>query len=261
MEQAHRSRVRRSPPNRPSRPPALSTTMRAFLTGAGIFMVSASVVGVLWYGAQDVMSGHHDAGPALAIRPLRGVRRKLPRPALGGLRRIRAGGRRGRAAGRNPRRRARHPGAASPKPLPEPSPGTVSFEDVHFSYPTRAEQRPSMASASPWPPASGSPWSAPRAPARAPSCNCCCGSTIRRRARSWSMACRSRGRSLALRARMALVPQEPTIFGASVRDNIRYGRHDATDEDIAPRRRRWRPPTASSGPCRRATTPSSASAA
>ena len=29
---------------------------------------------------------------------------------------------------------------------------------------------------------------------------------------------------------MALVPQEPTIFGASVPDNIRYGRPDATDE-------------------------------
>jgi ATP-binding cassette subfamily B protein len=37
---------------------------------------------------------------------------------------------------------------------------------------------------------------------------------------------------LALRARMALVPQEPTVFGASVRDNIRYGRPGATDEEV-----------------------------
>ena len=35
----------------------LSTTMRALLTGTGIFLVSASVVGVLWYGAQDVLAG------------------------------------------------------------------------------------------------------------------------------------------------------------------------------------------------------------
>jgi ATP-binding cassette subfamily B protein len=31
----------------------------------------------------------------------------------------------------------------------------------------------------------------------------------------------------ALRARLALVPQEPTIFAASILDNIRYGRPDA----------------------------------
>ena len=40
----------------------LSTTMRAFLTGAGIFLVSASVVGVLWYGAQDVLAGTMTGG-------------------------------------------------------------------------------------------------------------------------------------------------------------------------------------------------------
>src|SRR4051812_9340855 len=40
----------------------LSTKMRACLTGAGIFLVSASVVGVLWYGAQGVMSGTMTAG-------------------------------------------------------------------------------------------------------------------------------------------------------------------------------------------------------
>jgi ATP-binding cassette, subfamily B, bacterial len=36
----------------------------------------------------------------------------------------------------------------------------------------------------------------------------------------------------ALRARMALVPQEPTIFAASVLDNIRYGRTDAAEDDV-----------------------------
>jgi ATP-binding cassette subfamily B protein len=37
---------------------------------------------------------------------------------------------------------------------------------------------------------------------------------------------------LALRARMALVPQEPTIFAASVIDNIRYGRPDASSASV-----------------------------
>jgi ATP-binding cassette subfamily B protein len=36
----------------------------------------------------------------------------------------------------------------------------------------------------------------------------------------------------ALRRRIALVPQEPVIFAASVRDNIRLGRPDAKDSDI-----------------------------
>jgi ATP-binding cassette subfamily B protein len=31
---------------------------------------------------------------------------------------------------------------------------------------------------------------------------------------------------------MAVVPQDPIIFAASVRDNIRFGRPDATDEEV-----------------------------
>jgi subfamily B ATP-binding cassette protein MsbA len=36
----------------------------------------------------------------------------------------------------------------------------------------------------------------------------------------------------SLRAQVGLVPQEATLFGGSVRDNIRYGRLDATDAEI-----------------------------
>jgi len=36
----------------------------------------------------------------------------------------------------------------------------------------------------------------------------------------------------SLREQIAVVPQEPILFGASVRENIRYGRLDATDEEI-----------------------------
>jgi len=35
-----------------------------------------------------------------------------------------------------------------------------------------------------------------------------------------------------VRARLALVPQEPVIFAASVSDNVRYGRPDATDDEV-----------------------------
>jgi ATP-binding cassette subfamily B protein len=36
----------------------------------------------------------------------------------------------------------------------------------------------------------------------------------------------------ALRERIALVPQEPVIFSASAADNIRYGRPDASDDEV-----------------------------
>ena len=37
---------------------------------------------------------------------------------------------------------------------------------------------------------------------------------------------------VAVRARLALVPQEPVIFATSVLDNVRYGRPDATDAEV-----------------------------
>jgi ATP-binding cassette subfamily B protein len=36
-----------------------------------------------------------------------------------------------------------------------------------------------------------------------------------------------------VRARIAVVSQEPAIFAATVRDNVRYGRLDATDAQVA----------------------------
>jgi ATP-binding cassette subfamily B protein/subfamily B ATP-binding cassette protein MsbA len=37
----------------------------------------------------------------------------------------------------------------------------------------------------------------------------------------------------SLRERIAVVPQEPVLFSGTIGDNIRYGRLDATDEDVA----------------------------
>ena len=38
--------------------------------------------------------------------------------------------------------------------------------------------------------------------------------------------------SQSLRSQLAIVPQEPTLFGDSIAENIRYGHLDATDEDV-----------------------------
>ncbi len=211
----------------------LSTTMRAFLTGAGIFMVSASVVAVLWYGAQDVLAGEMTGGrlsqfvlyavfAASSLGQLSEVYGELSQ-AAGAAERL------GEILAAKPAiERPREP-----KPLPEPSFGTVVFEDVHFAYPTRAEQRalhglsftvapgervaivgPSGAGKSTilqlllrfYDPQSGTIWVD--------------GVPI------------TEADPFALRARMALVPQEPTIFAASVLDNIRYGRPEASEEEV-----------------------------
>ena len=42
----------------------------------------------------------------------------------------------------------------------------------------------------------------------------------------------------ALRARIALVPQDPVVFSGSVTENIRYGRPGATAEEVAEAARR-----------------------
>jgi len=211
----------------------LSTTMRAFLTGAGIFLVSASVVGVLWYGAQDVLAGAMTGG-RLSQFVLYAV---FAASSLGQLSEVY--GELSQAAGAAERLGeilAARPAIERPRnptPLPQPSPGTVAFEDVHFAYPTRAEQRAlhglSFRVASGERVAIVGPSGAGK-------------STILQLLLRFydpqSGTIRVDGVPIteadpfALRARMALVPQEPTIFAASVLDNIRYGRPEASEEEV-----------------------------
>ncbi len=63
----------------------------------------------------------------------------------------------------------------------------------------------------------------------------------------------------SLREQIGIVPQETLLFSGSVRDNIRYGKLDATEEEMKrPRSPQTR--TTSCWNCRRATIPWSASA-
>lgn len=211
----------------------LSTTMRALLTGMGLFLVSASVVGVLWYGAQDVLAGQMSGGrlsqfviyavlAASSLGQLSEVYGELAQ-AAGAAERL------GEILSAKPAIEApRHP-----KALPEPSPGTVAFEDVHFAYPTRGEQ-PALHGLS------LSVASGERVALVGPS-GAGKSTILQLLLRFYD----PQGGAIlvdglpitetdpfALRARMALVPQEPTIFAASVLDNIRYGRPEATEEEV-----------------------------
>ena len=114
-----------------------SIRARAILTAIAIFLVFASVVVVLWIGAQDVLAARMSAG-RLSQFVLYAV---FAAAALGQLSEM--WGEVSQASGAAERlfeilniRPAIVP-PALPVALPEPSRGEIAFADVRFSYPTR----------------------------------------------------------------------------------------------------------------------------
>jgi len=112
---------------------------RAGLTGIAIFLVVASVVGVLWYGAQDVLSGTMTGG-RLGQFVLYAL---LAAAAVGELSEV--WGEVSQAAGAAERLaellsiQAKIKSPRLPKMLPAPPRGEIAFRDVMFSYPLRPE--------------------------------------------------------------------------------------------------------------------------
>jgi ATP-binding cassette subfamily B protein len=210
-----------------------STRARALLTAFAIFMVFGSVVVVLWYGAQDVLTGGMTAG-RLSQFLLYAV---LAASALGELSQVwgeitQASG----AAERLFEILAMQPAVvvpANPLPLPVPARGEVSFDHVRFRYPTRQDApvlddvsfrvQPGEKVAIVGPSGAGK-------------------STIFHLLLRFydpiSGAVTFDGVRVAdadpveLRRRIALVPQDAVIFAATVRENIRFGRPDATDQEV-----------------------------
>ena len=206
---------------------------RAGLTAIAIFLIFASVVGVLWYGAQDVLSGAMTGG-RLSQFVLYAV---LAATAIGSLSEV--WGELAQCMGAAERlsellevqseiKSPRHP-----QPLPVSPRGEVAFRDVSFSYPLRPEtsalDRVSFSVAPGERVALVGPSGAGK-------------TTI------FALLLRfydpSRGKVevdgvpandadlAALRARFALVPQETALFADTVAANIAYGSNDATRSDI-----------------------------
>jgi len=206
---------------------------RAMLTAIAIFLVFASVVVVLWVGAQDVLAGHITAG-RLSQFILYAVF------AAGGLGELsQVWGEISQASGAAERLfeiLAVAPEIkAPPRPvaLPKPSRGEVAFEHVRFVYPTRADApvldnlsfhvKPGEKLALVGPSGAGK-------------------STIfhliLRFYDPLSGGVTFDGVNLRdadpaeLRSAIALVPQDAVVFAATVRENIRFGRPDASDAEI-----------------------------
>jgi len=210
-----------------------ATRARAILTAIAIFLVFASVVLVLWVGAQDVMTGRITAG-RLSQFILYAVF------AAGGLGELsQVWGEIAQASGAAERlfeilaiepqiKAPLHPVA-----LPKPSRGEVAFNDVRFAYPTRVEA----------PVLDGLSFQVKAGEKLALVGQSGAGKStifhlILRFYDPLSGNVSFDGVKLTdadpaeLRSRIALVPQDVVVFAATVRENIRFGRPDASDAEI-----------------------------
>jgi ATP-binding cassette, subfamily B, bacterial len=210
-----------------------SIMSRAFLTGIAIFLVAASVIVVLWIGAQEVLAGQITPG-RLGQFILYAV---LAGSALGSLSEI--GGEVAQASGAAERLfeiLAIKPviaAPAHPRALPAPARGEVAFVDVRFAYPTR----PTVSALN------GVSFAVRRGEKVAIVGPSGAGkSTIFHLLLRYYDPASGRitfdGVQLAdldpgdLRGHIALVPQDSVMFAASVGDNIRFGRPDASDAEV-----------------------------
>ena len=209
---------------------------RALLVAAVILLVFGAVGVILWIGGHDVVAGRHQRRAAVGVRVLRGDRRERGRHDQRGDRRPAARGRRHRAAVRAARRSSRR--SARPRirsRCRRRRAARSRFDDVTFRYPSRPDapaldgllarrSRPGEKRGAGRPVGRGQDDGVPAAAALLRSAG---GRGAHRRRRP---ARRRPARTCA--RRLALVPQDPVIFAASVLENVRYGRPDATDAEV-----------------------------
>ena len=207
--------------------------LRAAMTAIVIGLIFGSITLVLWEGASDVAAGRLSGGSIAAFVLTGGI----VAGAFGALTEVYGELLRGAgAAGRLSELLAERPAIAappSPSPLPQPPQGRVAFEGVEFRYPTRPEVSalhdftlsvmPGETVAVVGPSGAGK-------------------STLFQLLQRFydPHAGRvtldgvdlTRADPAAIRARIAMVPQETVIFATSARENLRYGRPDADDASI-----------------------------
>lgn len=206
---------------------------RALLTGFAILLVFGSIVGVLWYGAQSVLSGAMSAG-TLGQFVLYSV---IAASSLGQLSEVwgelsAAGG----AAERLTELLQEIPAVQDPETpvaLPSPARGEVEFDAVSFAYPARV---------------SAITLNALSFRVKAGETVAIVGPSGAGKSTIFSLLMRfydpqsgsisldgtdlREARLNDIRSRMAIVPQDVTIFAASIHDNIAFGTPGASRDQV-----------------------------
>lgn len=206
---------------------------RSIMTASIIFLVFTGVVTVLWVGTGVVQRGEMGAGVLVQFV----IYAVMVASAVGALSEV--WGELQRAAGATERLveliNAKDPieDPAQPATLPSPLHGEIIFDNVTFHYPARPETaalrglnlriKPGETVALVGPSGAGK-------------------TTIFQLLMRFYEASEGEitleGKPLkslsrvAMRRQMALVPQEPVIFATSAMENIRFGRPEASDEDV-----------------------------
>lgn len=207
--------------------------MRAGLVASVILLVFGGVGVILWIGGHDVMAGRITPGELSAFV----FYAAMVAGAAGAVSEVVGDLQRGAgAAERLAEILATKPDIAAPTdpiPLPVPPTGRVELEVVRFAYPSRPTPpaldgltlrvEPGERVALVGPSGAGKStvfqlllrfYDPQEGVVRLDGIDLRCADPV------------------AVRARMALVPQEPAIFAASVRENVRYGRPDADDAAV-----------------------------
>lgn len=208
-------------------------TTRALMTSIVIFLVFSGVVGVLWIGAHDVRSGAMSAGALIQFV----IYSVMVAGAVAALSEI--WGELQRAAGATERlvelleAKDTIIDPEAPIALPAQIKGQITFKDVNFRYPARPDAAALDAVSLEVKPGETVALVGPSGAGKS--------TIIQLLLRFYDTQAGQislDGVDLTeldrkdLRSALALVPQDPVIFAASARENIRFGRPDATDAEV-----------------------------
>jgi ATP-binding cassette, subfamily B, bacterial len=206
---------------------------RAVMTVIVIFLTFTGIVGVLWIGARDVRAEVMSVGQLIQFV----IYAVMVAGAVGALSEI--WGELQRAAGATERLvellhtddPVQDP--AKPIPLPRPVRGELAFQDVTFRYPARPETSALNGISLTVSPGETVALVGPSGAGKTTILQ-----LLMRFYDPQSGQITLDGLPMTamarhdFRAAIALVPQDPVIFAASARENIRFGRPDATDAEV-----------------------------